>query len=204
MPDWAIVAFTLMLTVLGGLQYRLDRRTARETRDALDIARRNSEAALISAKMAERMLNGVERPLLYVEYPTDHPDDAVWVAPKTKRLTLEVVNYGRTPAIIEEHSIDCKVSRRTPRFDPSAEFTDLTASGGVISPGKSITWKVTFDPEVIKSVSIGNQFYIFGWVSYHDLIGNRYEHGFCLQWYDHFYMRALGKEDNYNKTYPAE
>lgn len=201
-PDWLIGMFTLVLTVVAVMQLRLEARTASETKDALAVARTNAEAALASARVAERMLNGVERPLLHIEYPHYSPPEAVMIGGGKSTLTVQVFNYGRTPAIIREHNVDAEVSKRVPIFNPAEEFTDLTATGGVVSPGKSIPWEVTFDREALNDVRIGNPFYIFGWVSYEDIIGNSYEHGFCLEWYDGFYMRALDKRANYHRMTP--
>jgi hypothetical protein len=103
-PDWAIVGFTLMLTILGALQYRLDRRTARETKDALNIARDTAAAALASADIAGKSLVAEQRP--WIEIPNvEAIGPLTWAEEGEDRtrlacaLSASLVNVGRTPAL---------------------------------------------------------------------------------------------------------
>lgn len=49
-PDWAIVAFTLVLTVVGIQQYRLDSKLANEGAEAIALARQSADAATAAAQ----------------------------------------------------------------------------------------------------------------------------------------------------------
>lgn len=55
-PDWAIVGFTLMLTLLGYVQYRLAVRTARDTAESIAIARQAAEASIVAAEAASAQI----------------------------------------------------------------------------------------------------------------------------------------------------
>ena len=99
-PDWVIVGFTCALALLGGLQYRLDRRTARETSEALRIARETADAALRSADIAGRSLLAEQRP--WLEIGNVLPvGPALWIAGETLKCTVAASfeNIGRTPAL---------------------------------------------------------------------------------------------------------
>lgn len=67
LPDWAIVGFTFFLALLGYLQYRLDVRTAQETRDSLEIAKRTAEASQRTAEAAVRA-NELNRELFLEQF----------------------------------------------------------------------------------------------------------------------------------------
>lgn len=56
-PDWVIVAFTAMLTLVAFLQHRLEKKLASDTADSIEIARRAAEA---SHKAAEAAAASVE------------------------------------------------------------------------------------------------------------------------------------------------
>jgi hypothetical protein len=100
-PDWVIVFFTAILSVVTALQYALQRSSGQETKIALDIARRSANAAERSALIAERALVGSQRPWLLIEL------SIVRITNGTDLITyaLTITNHGNAPGSILNYSV---------------------------------------------------------------------------------------------------
>lgn len=103
-PDWVIVAFTAALVYVAFQQHRLETRTARETKDALEIARTNAAAA---ANLAKTSAENVE-----LARSNAFRDSRAWITFEPKlngnvnvndkgisaSLSINVSNVGKLPA----------------------------------------------------------------------------------------------------------
>lgn len=168
-PDWAIVGFTLMLTLLGWLQYRLDRRTASETKDALKIARINADAATALAAAATES-NKLTRDLFLEQYrPRIVPtavmlQEAAVQADGALSLLIRVLarNSGNVPG--SDASAHLKAAPFTPAVAPFPiilslvlEVYDKTSKGWALARSLAVGEEAQLfvAPVVISATEIG-------------------------------------------------
>ena len=167
--------------------------------------KRAADAALKAADVAERALVDLERPHVFVRFtnpgmevreinrPLSEGGDEVILASRySGPLTIEFVNFGRTPAILTElfdvydptsgkaampYALDPETQRGKP-----LPFGSVSANGDphVISKNTS----QAFGGRLLKpSDLIDNRFFCLGLLRYRDIMGGEYILGYCA-YYD--------------------
>jgi hypothetical protein len=176
-PDWAIVAFTAMLTILGWLQFRLSDRNARETKAALAIAKTSADAAQVSAAAtAELAHHGRVTARAYAHLSLDIPKPETY-GQRSIELGFTITNNGATPARVSR--IDYAV------ITPDAEGQVTMPPDGDYSQARSVDTDVIFAPG-----KAGTPLHIdaplsgvaYARLIYADVFGDPHESRMCLQY----------------------
>lgn len=164
-PDWVIVGFTAFLAFLSWRQHVLESQLARDTKDSLSIAKQSADAAL---KMAESM-SAAERAYLFGAANNIIFD----VATATATVSLQLFNYGKTPARIRR--IEFGTLEVT---EPPSEIADYSAAtvwttDTVISAGEKES-KITTLP------GLPYRGLVYGRLFYSDVFKIKHESRFCM------------------------
>ena len=200
-PDWVIVAFTLVLTWVAILQHRLEARTARETGEALRIAKQSADAATQSALATHRLASQL-RPWVAVKGITVF-NVAIPIGPQlpptTAALTdptrgpyigYDFINIGAGPALnargtfswaFREYPLTKKL--------PHTPF-GVQASRSTMFPGmpfsKGLQMPTALSEEDLQALRDGTKaIYLYGLIQYEDSLGAKCRTRF------RFYYNAL-------------
>lgn len=151
-------------------------------------------AAAQSAKAAEKTVSAMETTLLDIDRPLVYPrlletsfrhqaDDSLF---PTGKFTWELVNHGRTPAVIISQRFRFAVERDGPPvpLNPHVEFDhdlDWHVPGGqIIGPDKTVEFHTTAFSKAPKLPHLDDLVYFYGYAEYESLLGVRYAVGYCF------------------------
>jgi hypothetical protein len=162
-----------------------------------------------AADIADRALGALERPFLVlqvVESGIEVSEDSTSYG----KTTYQLVNFGRTPAILTRRHFAMTWSVPEP-IDPQSNIGQRIAFGVVIGAGReSPTYEVGSAVPLnsaLREHGKGRKRerrepYLIGFVQYRDLMGHEYVTGFCLEHergaFDLSSWARPGEEDRYN------
>jgi hypothetical protein len=131
-PDWVIVAFTFVLTIVGIQQYLLDKRIASDTVESINLAKKSAEAAELAARATMVSVESYKRA------------ERAWIGPMGMTVgfssgwldgnpvregfvfTIQLMNTGNTPAIYVQSRITHAVrdigDEEVPVFEVAHDF----------------------------------------------------------------------------------
>jgi hypothetical protein len=185
-PDWVIVGFTLVLTIVAILQHRLESRMAKDTGDSIQIAKQSADAALLAAQAAKRHADIAEdaakRELrAYVGVVGGHVKSFSRDSPVDAHITLR--NTGKTPA---RH---VRLWHAAAYRSPDGEITEgerWESSGLIIASGGdhhlTVVWPSATREQQINVAHQGAAFEFFGEVRYQDVFGGEWKTQFRLEY----------------------
>jgi hypothetical protein len=202
-PDWVIVGFTLVLTIVAILQHRLETKLGKDTGDALLVAKQSAEAALLSARVAHMALIGGARPMVLVtmtDYSPAVPSPSKPAASHPVWINLKAENCGERNAIIESFWVELAAVRQEPETPwpgtqwpaPSAErltaienifAQDLVDNEVVVMPGANYPAKyetfVAMEGDDLRDMwGVGpRRLLLLTLITYRDPMGVRRERG---------------------------
>jgi hypothetical protein len=202
-----VASGTIILAIFTIVLALAARQQAILTRDAV-------EAAITTARIAERALTELEAPHAYIRVRTS--GIALRVINESRSvefgdLLFDFINYGRTPSHITEFFTDTHFSEE----EVPPPITDLTTVdrtilpwGVVAAPNGGITKQYIHNipPPFLEGrpaffTSEAERFYFFGFFRYTDIFGGNYVSGFCFLFnqMDNSFIRAGGDEYNYRR-----
>lgn len=178
-PDWVIVGFTLVLTVVAMLQHRLEAKMGQETADSIKIARDSAAAAHRSADVAERNLTMVQAAYVFME----DLRIAKHVNNETGELTTVTFaplwrNSGHTPTrfLFNWVSIDFRLGQLPSDF-PFPDQGNLELQRLYIGPQSAITGGlVALEADDLTGIGPGWSVTVWGWAEYNDTFANTPRH----------------------------
>ena len=187
MPDVWVAIFTATLTaatiVLGFATWRLWRATQEAVADTargLRIAEQSAAAALRQADVAERALIGLERPyvlLNHIEGGRNRLSRSPDYGSELK-LSFELKNYGRTPAMVQSVSFEIFYGETVPeQFD--YDRPNMLLGNAVLSSTDqpmiltAYQADVSFSPDGV-TVAEAKFLILYGSITYKDMLGYTY------------------------------
>lgn len=157
--DVMMVLFTLALTVVAGLQYRLERRMAADTADSIRIA---DESAKAASRMADAMA-AAERAYVFLE----GTKPVVFSGEPHAMLCWR--NYGKTPAVVVSVQFVCEpcAGFPAPLELRGAEYP--TPAGTIIPAGGVLELGHPPLAEPRAHLAAGRSVYLYGSIIYRDV-----------------------------------
>lgn len=140
-----------------------------------------------SVRAAENALTNLERPYIYVDIATSAASGGDFEGLYFHTVKIICRNYGRSPAILVERATEdaCVPTGALPK-PLSTTHGILLPEGTAVGAGGESRYK--FDKAVEsyardhRKVEEGtHDFFIHGWVRYHDLFGGSHITGFCAK-----------------------
>ncbi len=196
----ALAALTAVLATVGVVQIYFLRRTD-------ETARTSAEAAIISARAAEKALEGTDAPFIF---PFARAYDAGKDPSPPGRNSLgfacyELRNLGRSPAIVREVYHGLLKSNFVP---PPVSFpppqTNLFMDTVVAAGESSQTWR--FAQGSVIEGKIPLVVFLVGQVRFNDVFGNYFITGFCFAYReaDKVFYAIGGTDHNYQRKLSVE
>ena len=140
-----------------------------------------------AAKQSADFLRNIERAYVFIDYELLRERNAALkeggISPY-KQIELVFKNFGRTPAIV--NGINCKCLYWPNRHLPEMKADSMKIPSGIaIASGSPWDIPAIFEGtqcHINEAMSGAGSIYLYGKITYLDMLGEQCETGFCCEW----------------------